>query len=278
MRRIVIVALLAALGCGGNAGTPNKSEGQQAVSSPLPPYPSPASWEHANKRQRDRALRSFAQLKRRCVPVYHGPLFVQDDEEVSRRSAADVARRTLVLWAVELRAEGLPQDEARAIIDGQKLWAYVSPKEKQFLDEKEPSAETCQDLVWRLESLWVLMWALGHIDELNWPSGMCDVNRLATLISNFEDDPKFISSAKLRPIGDLLDAQDLILRIHWATTDALLHQGGTIPEELDWCGAPEYVAVGLCAAARVVEERHYVLNWLVNHMAPKSWDEVDTST
>src|SRR5260221_11130580 len=88
----------------------------------MPTYPSPETWEHANKRQAQRAARSFDVLRRRAVPVYSGPLFVADDDEGEIQPADEGARRALVLWAVELRAEGVPQDEAIAIIEHLNLW------------------------------------------------------------------------------------------------------------------------------------------------------------
>jgi hypothetical protein len=89
-------------------------------------YPSPDSWEHANDRQRQRAKRSIKQLKKRSAPVYSCPLFVDDDEEVKLQSPQDVARRTLVLSSVELRAEGVPKKEALDLIEQLALWDNVS--------------------------------------------------------------------------------------------------------------------------------------------------------
>lgn len=93
-------------------------------------YPLPDQWEHANQLQRQRALRSFEQLRYRAVPAYQGPLFVDDDAEVTLQNPQDVARRTLVLWAVELRAEGMPQDEALALITQCGLWESVRARFK----------------------------------------------------------------------------------------------------------------------------------------------------
>ena len=160
----------------------------------MPTYPSPETWEYANERQRSRALRSFAQLRNRSVPVYPGPLFVDDDEEVEIQPADEVARRTMVLWAVELRAEGVPQAETLGLIEQLNLWKCVSPSERAFLKNNNPNPGECQKFVWRLESIWVLMWALNYIEELGWPSGMCDVPKLAKLVSPHERDTGFITS------------------------------------------------------------------------------------
>jgi hypothetical protein len=246
--------------------------------SSVPEYPSPATWEYANERQRNRAAGSFVELEKRNVPAYSGPLFVTDDEEVKLQSPQEVARRTIVLWAVALRGEGTPQAEASAIIDGLDLWDSVSPSEKLFLENESPDALECQQLVWRLESIWVLMWALGYIDQLDWPSNMCNVPKLARLVSAYEDDAIFINSATLRPVSEILDAQDLIMRIHWAIRDAYLNNGGMIPVGLDWSKDDDWVPVTMSAEVGVVEQRHYTLNWLVNFLDPENWDTVDTPT
>jgi hypothetical protein len=244
----------------------------------MPVYPSPETWEYANARQRSRALRSFAELEKRAVPAYSGPLFVDDDNEVRIQPPDEVARRAMVLWAVELRAEGVPQDEMLKLIEQLDLWKSVSPAEKAFLENTSPSPEECQRLVWRLESIWVLMWALGYIEKLGWPSGMCDVPMLAGLVSPREADTAFVTSARLRPASEILDAQDLTMRIHWAIRDAYLHQGGMIPEDLDWAQNGDHVPATMSAAVGVVEQRHHTLNWLVNFLDPENWDRVDTPT
>ncbi|WP_406698005.1 DUF4272 domain-containing protein [Singulisphaera sp. Ch08] len=241
-------------------------------------YPDPDTWQHARPRQAERASRSFDVLRLRAVPVYSGPLFVADDNEVRLQPASEVARRVLVLWAVELRAEGAPQAVAIELIESLDLWDSVSPSERAFLQSENPDPDECRSLVWRLESIWALMWALGEIDELGWPGGMCDVPKLAALMIARENDPAFISSARLRQKSEILDAQDLTMRIHWAIRDAYLNQGAMIPEDLDWSGQSEYISTMLSAAVGVVEQRHYALNWLVNFLAPKDWDHVDTPT
>jgi hypothetical protein len=205
-------------------------------------------------------------------------LFVDDEHEVELQSPEEVARRTMVLWAVELRAEGVPQEETLGLIEQLDLWTCVSPSEKLFLQNKNPDPDECRQLVWRLESIWVLMWALGHIEQLDWPSGMCDGPTLAGLVSPHEADSAFINSAVLRPATEILDAQDLMMRIHWAIRDAYLHQDGMIPEDLDWSQDSEFAPTTLSAAVGVVEQRHYALNWLVKFLNPENWDNVDTPT
>ncbi len=288
---LLIILIVSILGCSLDAGENDNS--QETTKDVLPDtchedeseivmqqndYPSPDSWEHANTRQRQRAARSFKQLAKHQVPVFPGPLFVNDDEEVKLQTPQEVARRTLVLWAVALRGEGIPKDEAVGLIEQQNLWGSVSPEEKQFLEDDDPDPQMCQSLVWRLESIWVLLWALGYIEDLQWPSGMCDVPKLAEILNPHESNPEFITQAKLRKKAEILDAQDLILRIHWAIRDAYLNQGGMIPDNLDWSKDYELIHVSMSPAVGVVEQRHHTLNWLVRFLNPESWDDVDTPT
>ena len=244
----------------------------------MPTYPYPETWEYASPRQARRATRSFDVLQTRAVPVYGGPLMVADDHEVTVQSPQAVARRLLVLWAVELRAEGVSQAETLGLIEQQNLWAAVSPVEKVFLQNETPPPDECLQLTWRLESIWALLWAMRYVEELGWPSEQCDVPALAEMVSDLEDDLEFILAATLRPIAEILDAQDLTMRIHWAIRDAYLHQGGMIPEDLDWSGRSDYVPVSLSGAVGVVEERHGALKWLANDTNSHDWDDPDTST
>lgn len=282
----VIVLLLFCIGCSERAsdssskntrtsGDRIKESNQEAK---VVKYPSPETWQYANEEQRERALRSFEQLKKRNVPVYGGPLFVDGEEEATTQGSQEVARRALVLWVVDLRAEGMPQSDALNLVEKLDLWASVSPDERRFLEDANPTPEKCQQLVWRLESIWVLLWALGYVDELNWPDGMCDVPTLVKVMKAQETNPEFVTSAKLRDKAQLLDAQDLIMRIHWAIRDAFLHQDGFLPDDLNWSNGDNMVPVASCEAVGVVEERHYTLNWLLNFMDPQDWDHVDTPT
>ena len=241
-------------------------------------YPLTNQWQTAGPRQKTRAERSFAQLKLREVPVYSGPLFVEDDEEVQLQDPQEVARRAIILWAVALRAEATPREEVVALIEKSNAWDSVSPMERRFLEDPNPDPGLSQALVWRLESLWVMLWALGHADQLDWPSNMCNVPRLVEIMQVQESSQAFITEAKLRSVQEILDAQDLTMRIHWAIRDAGLRERPTIPERLDWSGPFTAVPVTQCPGVGVVEERHHALNWLVKFLNPANWDRVDTPT
>lgn len=225
-----------------------------------------------------RAERSAVLLQERMVPTYWHPLYVEDDTVAVLQQPEEVARRTLVLWAVELRAEGADQPECESMIDGLGLWASVSSQELQFLTNQTPDPDQCRNLVWRLESISVMLWALRHVDQLSWPSEMCNSSEVARIIVPYEGDPEFISRAVLRPVSEILDAQDLTMKINWAIRNERRHGSGFIPRNLDWRDTSNMIPLNMSHGANIVIERHWSLTWLVNGLNPKCWDEVETHT
>lgn len=241
-----------------------------------PDYPDPIAWSHANSEQRDRANRSFSQLKLRSVPCYQGPLFVGSSQEVNVRSNREVACRILILRAVVCKAMGRKKADANMNWDAVGINEFVSPDEQSFLSATHPAPELAQTLVWRVESLLVLLWSVNRIGELSWPSDMCDVDSIMRDLDEVSADTSFIAKTQLRPISELLDQQDLILRIHWAIRDSYLN-GRKLPYNLDWQKPNKWVPIEKSPTASVVYERHYALNWLLCFLdAP--WDNVDTPT
>ena len=222
-----------------------------------------------------RAGRSKVVLQKKAAPLFNGPLYVSDDHSVRLRDAAQVAQRVLVLWAVEQRAEGLDKSKAVTLLAHAGLLEHISPKETQFLQAIKPSADECRKFVWRLEAIWLLLWSLGCIETLEWPSDCCDIERLDARMGPLAADPDFVAHAALRPVAEILDAQDLTLRIHWAIRNEFLHQR-PLPPHLDW-SQPDRVEINECRAVGVVEQRHYALNWLTR-FCDAEWDDVDTPT
>jgi len=236
--------------------------------------PDPAFQPSAEQLARLGRVNAILQEGKTPTPAY--PLYINDETHTKLREARDVARRALVLSAVTLRADGGSREKAVEVLEQRKLWDYVSPEERAFLEADEVDIEQAQKLLWRLEALWVLVWALGEIDELDWPSQMCDVQALVTLLMIFEDNDDFIANAKLRDTSEILDATHLTMLTHWAIRDAWI-QHRPIPMDLDWSSDAEMVSVQQCPTVGVIAERHHALNWLTCFQ-DADWDDVDTPT
>jgi hypothetical protein len=142
--------------------------------------------------------------------------------------------------------------------------AWLSPKERAFLKTKSsPDSEYRKwecDITWRYESLWVLLWALGFVAKLPYPSTQCNANVVNDIFNEYSIE-EFFDYPITRSHSDILDQADLHYRYHWAVTDARI-RGDAVPALLE---------------PSVVFERHYALNWLIGYQG-QEWDDITTDT
>jgi hypothetical protein len=207
-----------------------------------------------------RKRRSESVLRRDGVPINVNLPVIETENQAHFRSKQDVAYRALALLVVAVKGEGLEQPMVERLVTQYKLDSYFSPNERAFIRNTSPSAHDRTQFVWRYESAWVLLWALGYVDHLSKPSAICDVKRAVSIMRE-RTDAQFLAEAKSRPPAELLDEADLIYRYDWAVVDARVN------------GKPALSGI----EPDVVYERHYALNWLVGYM-DQNWDDVSTDT
>lgn len=195
---------------------------------------------------------------------YEGLPPVIGENEVDLRSAKEVARRAIALMAVAVRAEGLASGEPIPVAEIRErlpqAFEVFTPVEQAFMDNDSPDQQSVINHAWRYECLFVLQWALGHFDELHFPSAICDVPEVAGDILHRDRD-EMIAEAKLRPTKEILDEVDLHFRLHWIARQAD-QKGHPAPAGLD---------IG------VIQERRVALNWLIR-FENADWDDVDCPT
>lgn len=209
----------------------------------------------------ERKQKSEKILLKEGVPfISHLPI-IEGEETAQIRNLEEIARRAMALNIVAVKGEGLEQERVLEIIEQYNLSSAFSPKEREFIQNENPSQKDLINFTWRYESYWVLLWALSYIEELSRPDGICDVPRAVQIMVDRTAE-EFIKDAKLRTTGEILDAADLIYRYDWACVDARLH-GKPAPAGLE---------------PSVVYERHYALNWLIGYAENTDWDDISTDT
>jgi len=207
-----------------------------------------------------RKLRSIADLKKDGVPfIDHLPV-IETENESKRRATEEVAIRAMALCIVAVKGEGLEQGIVDTLVRDFELTNALTPKEKAFIKNPNPTELHRVQFAWRYECYWVLLWALGFIDSLGAPDTICDVPKAVGILHKQRREG-FLEHAKLRPQKEILDAADLIYRYHWAVVDARVN-GRDPPHAVD---------------GDVVMERHYALNWLIGYM-DQDWDDISTDT
>jgi hypothetical protein len=207
-----------------------------------------------------RKARSESILKAEKVPyIEHLPV-IESETEANIQDENEVELRALCLVVVAVKGEGLEQEVINDLVSRYGLAKHLTPKEKAFINDPSPTQHDKIQFVWRYESAWVMLWALGFIEELPRPDQIADVPKLAEIVRSNTTE-SFQKKGKLRKPSELLDQADLIYRYHWAVTDARIN-GREPPAGLD---------------GSVVYERHYSLNWLIGYM-DEEWDDISTDT
>lgn len=209
-----------------------------------------------------RKERSEELLKTFQVPVNPNLPLVESEAEARFRHSKEVATRAVVLYELISVAHSGDREDASWWLKEEGLWDQVSPNEKEFLKSDNASKEDMIAVTWRVEALWVLLWAMGKIERLELPKDLCDTEVVQNLMAWTEKQSgaDFINRAALRSPAEVLDETDLIYRIHWAVVDARINNE-VVPGGFD---------------PGIVYERHYALNWLTCYS--DNWDDITTDT
>ena len=207
-----------------------------------------------------RKERSEARLRSEGVPVNPSLPVIEDVGSLKRRVKEEIAWRAMALLVVAGKGEGLDQPTVDKVVADYDLDEHLTPKEATFINQVSPSEHDRIQFSWRYEAAWTLLWALGYVDELEKPTGTCDVPRAVNFFLE-RTAAQFIADSKLRPIEHIADEADLIYRYHWAVVDARIN------------GRPSPAAL----EPGVTMERHHALNWLIGYM-DQEWDDVSTDT
>jgi hypothetical protein len=238
-----------AAGCSGEAAPPGTEPGGE-----------PDARQEASDEAQARKDRSVALLKAEEVPVIEELPVIATEAESTRRTTEEVALRAMALCLVATKGKGMPQTVIDELAKEYEIDSALTPKEKEFIANPNPTEQQRIEAAWRYESYWVMLWALGFVDKLERPDKICDVDLAVSFLQENGRDG-FLKKAKLRPQSEILDAADLIYRYHWAVVDANFN-GREAPAGLD---------------PGVVWERHYALNWLIGYK-DQEWDDVTTDT
>jgi hypothetical protein len=208
-----------------------------------------------------RKERTEAVLKGRKIPFVRTLPPIEGEEVAQIRPVEEVVGRALALMLVAVKAEGLEDEIVQRVMADFGIDAFLSPDERAFIADPAPDQQSTINFLWRYEGLWVMLWALGYIEELSFPDQICDVPRSVTIIRESGGHAGFLAGSKLRTTAGILDQCDLAYRLNWAVTDARL-RGEPAPANME---------------AGVVYERHYALNWLRCYL-DQDWDDVRADT
>ncbi len=201
-------------------------------------------------------------LKSLNIPVNKHLPCIEGENDVKLRDGKEIAARILILVYLAYVAE-VP-DERENVIDFLKsnaLWEQVSQDEKELYQKEVLTNQEAVNISWRTEAIWLLLWTISKVQKLELPQEQVEINEILARLPKFLTSPnKFIENAVLRPTSEILDASDLIYRLHWAA------------RETDLKKQPMPASLNLS----IVMERHYAINWVTFY--GDEWDDILTDT
>jgi len=219
------------------------------------------------KTPQQRKEQSIEIMKQHDIPYIDWLPVIESSQEIQIRDAQSIAKRAIAcLWVIQVacdidndKYDDETQEYVLDILMKMQVMDALTEKEKAIL-YREVVHQDVINMVWKYEAYWVLIWALGIVEELNYPTDIVDCDFAIQAVVSVDSFDDFMQKVELREIEDILDQADLIYRYDWACVDARLKQRQA-PANLN---------------SSVVLERHGALNWLIQ--IDSDWDHPDVST
>ena len=139
---------------------------------------------------RERRERSVALLQTQGIPYLETLKSEVPETEVHLKSREEMMQRAATLFAVAVYSEVMLSenpDRNEALTYFNKMdeiygiQSWLTPAEAAYISNPDPTGQECIQFVWRYENCAVLLWAAGIVEELPYPSEICDVPVIAAI-------------------------------------------------------------------------------------------------
>lgn len=222
----------------------------------------------------NRKERSEKVLKKHKILINPTLSRIKNEDETVLKTPEEIVKRSVTAFltaqiAIDILNNSGALDSANffaPILDRFGLRGELTDDEKPYFDPElcvKISQQQANEMQWRLEMCAALFWACGFIKKLPYPSEIIDNTRQIAMLGVSKDFSDIMSNVKMRPLGEILDATDLIYRMNWACVEARVKNDPAIMGDL----FPD-----------VVWEQHKGFNWLIGAYDAEDWDTVNPHT
>ncbi|HEY8101609.1 MAG TPA: DUF4272 domain-containing protein [Burkholderiaceae bacterium] len=210
-----------------------------------------------------RKLASETLLHKRGIRINLQLPEIESNEEIQLRSADELFRRLVALWAVSGSSQMRDATYFRDYIVHHKMKSWLSDREREFLFGDARTDEDYTQFSCKREALFFLAWCADLIKEIEIPSSESSIKLIMTLFPQEMEAPSRLQAAiRMRSKDAMLDWADLLYRVHWAVRHATLINK-PVPANLD---------------VVAVQEWHQAVNWMIRYDDEDNWDCVGTDT
>lgn len=222
----------------------------------------PMSRQKSGMNPLTRKARTEDRLKREKIPFNEFLPCIEAEEDTRLRQPKEVGIRICCLFCTVGSAFEREDDTFKYYLREHGLWEHLTPAEVAFLSAENPPQQSIVNFSWRSEALFVLLWSVGKFDQLGLPTSQIDSSEIISRVPGVREAPwHFIESLQLRAKCELMDASDLVYRLHWAARQS----------QMDGRPMPAGLIQG------VVQEWHHAINWITCY-EDQDWDDVSTDT
>ena len=207
-----------------------------------------------------RKKRTEKMLQEMGIPINKHLHTLESAYSLRLKKIEDVIDRIIAITIVSAKGSGAPDETISEFIDTYNAYDLFTPDEKEFIESEDPDQDEYNTYSWKIECNSALLWAINLVPDLPFPHTLSDVETLYNLVLNSSRD-ELLEGASYRDKNEILDALDMLYRLHWAIVETRLKN-----EEL-----PIEISPG------VVYERRYALNWMVDLM-DEEWDNISMNT
>lgn len=192
---------------------------------------------------------------------------IEESSQVKLKGLDDICRRSIAcLLSTQLAcdiSENCDYNESKKLfsklLNDYKVENYLLEKEKKLFSNDYTEQDVI-DVAWTYEAYWSLVWALGLVDDIEYPFDTCDCKTAIKIVGDCRSYEEFKSKCKLRDIEEILDMLDLYYRYHWATTENRINPKTPIGK----------------LNPDVVVERRRGLEWLISTL--DDWNDISLDT
>ncbi len=221
--------------------------------------------EYVSSEERRRKSNNFIMEKGiACLETL--PL-LEDSTQVKLKSLDVICKRAIAtLLAIQLACDigaGNDYEESKQLLtkllDKYDVKAELLAKEKKLFDGTY-SMQDALDVAWTYEAYWSLIWTLGLVDDISYPTDICDCKKAIRIVCDCRNYQEFVDQCQPKNIEEILDMLDLYYRYHWACVEKRINPNTSIGRL-----NPE-----------VVVERRRGLEWLVSNEI--DWNDISLDT
>lgn len=221
--------------------------------------------KYVSSEERRRKSNTF--IKDKGIACLETLPLLEDSTQVKLKSLDDICKRAVAtLLAIQLACdigENNDYEESKQLftklLDKYGVKGELLDKEKRLFD-RTYTMQDAIDVAWSYEAYWSLLWALGMVDDISYPSDICDCEKVIKAVGDSKDYEEFVNKCQLRDIEEILDMLDLYYRYHWACVEKQVNPDTPIGKLND----------------EVVMERRRGLEWLVSK--EKDWNNISLDT